>query len=179
MGRPMPQPIIVNIGERRKKQNFSPLWSGFTAPEYCFFRLLHSCSSRMPHPPNSWWRVKSLGQNVCWGHPTIQDCIQAWFDEHINYTKNGEDPLIVRPPYDPVAKRLGDNGHFTLMVGDITTKLGCGRAKSSSLFAGVVYVCNYFPNSNIQMTFRSSAGVRMETKPAYRKVRSRQYGASQ
>jgi len=125
----------------------------------------------MPHPPNSWYRVKNLGQNVCWGHARIQDCIQAWFDEYINYTKNGEDPLFVRDPNDPIAKRLGNNGHFTLMVGDVTTKLGCGQVKSRSAFSGVVYVCHYFPNSNIQMVFRTSNGVRRETKPAYKKVR--------
>ena len=92
----------------------------------------------------------------------------AWFDEHVNYTQMGLNPLLANANMDPIAQanNLGPIGHFTAMVYFNTTHLGCSKARDEQAVTyGVVYACNYSPPGNIVTRHRGTN--RMVALPAY------------
>ena len=103
-----------------------------------------------------------------WGQRTIEGCMTAWFDEHVNYTQMGLNPLLANANMDPIAQanNLGPIGHFTAMVYFNTTHLGCSKARDEQAVTyGVVYACNYSPPGNIVTRHRGTN--RMVALPAY------------
>ena len=106
-----------------------------------------------------------------WGQRTIEGCMTAWFDEHVNYTQMGLNPLLANANMDPIAQanNLGPIGHFTAMVYFNTTHLGCSKARDEQAVTyGVVYACNYSPPGNIVQRHRGTNS--MVALPAYQVV---------
>ena len=94
--------------------------------------------------------------------------MNAWFNEHINYTQMGLNPLLANADRDPVAQahNLGPIGHFTAMVYYNSTHLGCSKAEDEEAVTyGVVYACNYSPPGNIVQRHRGSNS--LVALPAY------------
>ena len=101
-----------------------------------------------------------------WGQKSVLQCMQAWFDEHVNYTAMGLNPLLADASKDPIAlaNNLGPIGHFTAMVYSESTHVGCAVAKDEvSVTYGVVYACNYSPPGNVIKKLRNT----IQAVPAY------------
>jgi pathogenesis-related protein 1 len=78
------------------------------------------------------------GENIFWGssHYGVVDAARSWESEESLY--HGE--AINASNYQIF-------GHYTQMIWDRTTRIGCGMATSAS---GIVYiVCNYSPRGNV------------------------------
>lgn len=70
----------------------------------------------------------------------VVDGVQAWFDEHTEYSYGTE--------YVPAA------GHYMQLVWADTTRVGCGYAtcdevQGAAMRDGIVFVCNYLPAGNM------------------------------
>ncbi len=94
----------------------------------------------MQHRPNN-----PYGENIyyAWSSQSGFDVdgdvpVNAWYDERSNYNYD-------QPGFS------SQTGHFTQVVWKDTTKLGCGKAKSTD--GKVFVVCNYDPPGNVQGQF--------------------------
>ncbi|XP_064611238.1 uncharacterized protein LOC135475319 [Liolophura sinensis] len=79
--------------------------------------------------------TEPVGQNVAAGHLSWSEAIKAWYDE-ISDWKYGVDPETYLPDGVMI-------GHFTQMVSNATTLIGCGYASCSETYYTRYYVCNY------------------------------------
>jgi pathogenesis-related protein 1 len=88
----------------------------------------------LEHRPESMY-----GENIAWssaGPFSGVDAVQAWESEKEHYHGEAID-----------AENFATFGHYTQVIWDRTTHVGCGRAVSAT--GGVYIVCNYSPAGNM------------------------------
>ncbi|XP_041378582.1 cysteine-rich venom protein-like [Gigantopelta aegis] len=78
-----------------------------------------------------------IGQNVAGGYRTWSQCLKAWYNE-VRMFRYGEDPKIY----------LGYTGwkkigHYTQIIQNSTSRVGCGYAECRNTQYGYYFVCNY------------------------------------
>jgi Cysteine-rich secretory protein family len=93
-----------------------------------------------PHVPRA--QANGQGENLAWGYNTpLATHVQGWANEKRNYV-----------PGTPIAQDLGYPnwyGHYTQMVWQSTTQIGCGIAKQTiGANTWDVLVCRYSPGGN-------------------------------
>ncbi|GMI37087.1 hypothetical protein TeGR_g13245 [Tetraparma gracilis] len=74
-----------------------------------------------------------FGENLCSGHATLEDCVEAWYNEIDDPGYDFQDPGFA----------FG-TGHFTQVVWKDTTSVGCAICEESK-----IYVCQYDPPGNV------------------------------
>lgn len=88
------------------------------------------------HEPNYQRRIPgkyNVGQNLAYGYQSWESVMKAWYDEYKDYN------------YGEI-KHNGVVGHYTQMVWDRTTRIGCYFANCKNLRN--YYVCNYAVGGN-------------------------------
>uniref|UniRef100_A0A6B0V431 Putative antigen 5 protein n=1 Tax=Ixodes ricinus TaxID=34613 RepID=A0A6B0V431_IXORI len=89
-----------------------------------------------------------IGENIYWrtGNKRLytniaQDAVEAWYNESLKYDYNS-------------GGSSEETAHFTQLVWQSTTELGCGYR--ISMKGTVFVVCNYFPQGNIENQYRAN-----------------------
>jgi hypothetical protein len=101
---------------------------------------IDTCPSPPTHNSNRSTRYAELGgsgyvgENMAWGHATLNDAMAAWGAERAGYD------------YASDACTAATCGHYTQMVWARTLRVGCARAPSACARS---YVCNYAPGGNL------------------------------
>jgi len=112
-------------------------------------------AGRYEHSPDSARKLPNIGQvgeNLAWGYPsrTGKDAVEAWYAE-VSHTDG--------TPVDCKDKNAdaGDEPicHYTQVVWESSTKLGCGKGKANVLNYedGDFWVCQYGPAGNYEGQF--------------------------
>ncbi len=96
---------------------------------------------RQKHCPKS-----GFGQNIALAslslHKTLAQMVDQWGEEMRNFI-NGEYPSV------SATGSPGDVSHYTQIIWQETTEVGCGRANSSGY---EILVCDYSPRGNVNGT---------------------------
>jgi len=89
--------------------------------------------------------ITSPGQSV--GQASISEVINSgllgWFNEYGDAYQYPDGRIV--------ESRGGDIGHFTQMIWEETTQIGCGYTKCNNYPPGHYLVCNYYPAGNFNM----------------------------
>ncbi|CAH8634000.1 unnamed protein product [Schistosoma rodhaini] len=113
------KPLQWNVELERKAQNLS---------DQC--RVGHDTNADRKIP-----KFQYVGQNWA-GAKDIKTGFQSWLNEYKNYDFNTR------------TCRMGQCGHYTQIVWEDTTDVGCGVTKCPNFPYGLSIVCNYGPGGN-------------------------------
>lgn len=83
---------------------------------------------------------RGVGENLSAGNPSAQAAVQGWYDEIKDYN-------FAQPGFS------GATGHFTQVIWQGSTELGCAMAQCANGQFQNVWVCNYGPAGNMQGDF--------------------------
>ncbi|KAL6850622.1 hypothetical protein ACO1O0_007746 [Amphichorda felina] len=83
------------------------------------------------------------GENLAKGYPNVTASVDAWGDEREEYDWGD-------------AEFSKDTGHFTQLVWQNTTDVGCGRRLCGE--QGWYLVCEYWPRGNVEGEFDEAVG---------------------
>eukprot|EP00930_Biecheleria_cincta_P012072 TRINITY_DN11540_c0_g1_i2.p1 TRINITY_DN11540_c0_g1~~TRINITY_DN11540_c0_g1_i2.p1 ORF type:complete len:342 (-),score=38.02 TRINITY_DN11540_c0_g1_i2:283-1212(-) len=101
------------------------------------------------------------GENLAWGSPSRSgtDSTKAWYNE-VQFTKNGLASSFTDST-DP-SKAIG---HYTALVWNSTTKLGCGKGTATvNGNSGDFWVCQYDPPGNYVGQFNKNVFAKSRTE---------------
>ena len=77
------------------------------------------------------------GENICMGFATVYDCIMAWYNESVLYRYYENEPVPFNTQW----------GHFTQIVWNQTTSIGCAIRQDCP--NGAIIFCLYDPPGNV------------------------------
>lgn len=88
-----------------------------------------SCAANTLQHSSSYSMNPSAGENLAMGHNSPEAATEAWYNE------------ITDPGYVPGTRGSSGVGHYTAMIWQITTKLGCSTCTASR--GSPVWACQY------------------------------------
>lgn len=101
------------------------------------------------------------GENLAWGYPSRSGTAstKAWYNE-VQFTRNG-----LASSFTDSTNPSEAIGHYTALVWNSTTKLGCGKGKATvSSKSGDYWVCQYNPPGNYQGRFTENVFAKSKTE---------------
>lgn len=89
------------------------------------------------------WKGGPYGENLASGYNTSTLAVEAWAAEEADYNYSR-------------AKFGKSTGHFTQLVWNETTSMGCGAVNCDGDVEGWFLVCEYYPPGNVKGEFKAN-----------------------